>query len=87
MTATDKNLPRYHRFFNEARPFDATKDDCLLDAMQQTMELMQDCGISCGFTIEPANATGGGVVVSGPDDRQSVAPTVREAIAKFFNTP
>lgn len=40
------------RFFHGHRPYDGTKDDCLLDALQQAIEVMQECEINhAGFSI------------------------------------
>lgn len=79
---SDTTAPRHARFFSAARPFDSTKDDCLLDAMQQTIEVCQDCGIRGGFTIM---ADGEGVIVTRPGDDVFRGATVREALAAAFD--
>lgn len=74
-------------YFSAARPFDAMKDDCLLDGMEQTLSLCAKNEMALMFTIGVVNhGNGWRVEAFAPgEEGHGEGRTVREALRNLFN--
>jgi hypothetical protein len=82
-----ETMKPHDEYFTAARPFDATKDDCLLDGMEQALSLCAKNEMALMFTIGAVRRDDGWrIEVWAPgEEGHGEGRNVREALANLFD--